>query len=391
MPQSRAGATACAFICQFDSNKQIAARVPIGYDKRMTELTDILRIDDETCWRAVVARDTSWDGQFVYGVRSTGIYCRPGCPARRPRRDQVTFFASGAAARAAGLRACRRCRPDADVHDDLAGRARRLLDEAEENIGLVELADRAGASPSHLLRAFKAAFGVTPRQYAAARRLERLKAELQHGQDVTTAIYAAGYNSPSRVYERVGRDLGMTPGVYRGGGAGMQITYTIFETSLGWLLLAASPRGICRVAFGANAPELEQELALEFPRAERQRADEYLKDWAAALQAQVRGEPAPLELPLDVQGTDFQMRVWQALRRIPAGETRTYAQLAESIGQPRAVRAAAHACAANPAAVIIPCHRIVRSGGGLGGYHWGLERKRKLLEAESPTPQPPPL
>jgi AraC family transcriptional regulator of adaptative response/methylated-DNA-[protein]-cysteine methyltransferase len=239
-----------------------------------------------------------------------------------------------------------------------------------------------GASPFHLQRTFKAATGLTPRQYAAARRLEKLKNGLQQGQNVTTALYDAGFGSTSRLYEQARQVLGMTPGTYRKGGAGMEIRYTTFDTALGRMLLAATGQGLCKLSFGANDTELEGQLAAEFPRAALQRDESGLNVWAAGLQAHLSGRQPALNLPLDAHGTDFQQRVWAALRQIPYGQTRTYAQLAESIGQPSAVRAAAHACASNPLAVVTPCHRIVRSDGSLGGYRWGLERKQKLLEKE---------
>lgn len=340
--------------------------------------------DEDTCWQAVQERDARYSDRFVFGVRSTGIFCRPGCAARRPRRDQVVFFQDGGAARAAGFRPCRRCRPEeaAGSSTGLAERARRLMDESEEPLALAELAGQLGVSPYHLQRTFKAAFGVTPRQYSAARKLERFKTGVQQGQDVTSALYSAGFGSSSRLYEQAGQNLGMTPGAYRRGGKGMQIDYSIFETALGWMLLAATPRGICKLAFGESEQELETLLAGEFPRAIRNREDARLANWAGALQAYLAGSQAAVDLPLDVQGTLFQQQVWQALRQIPAGQTRTYTQLANQIGRPGAVRAAASACGANPVAVVIPCHRIVRSDGGLGGYHWGLERKKKLLERE---------
>lgn len=350
----------------------------------MNDMIHLSIPDEETCWLAVAERDKSYKGRFVFGVRSTGIFCRPGCAARRPRRDQVIFFANGNQARAAGFRACRRCRPDeADApQSGLAERARRLLDETEEPLSLAALAQPLNVSLYHLQRTFKAAFGVTPHQYAAARRLERFKTGVRQGQDVTTALYSAGFGSASRLYERAGLNLGMTPGTYRKGGKGMEMNFSIFDTPLGWMLLAATAQGVCKVAFGESEADLETLLAAEYPFALRVREDARLEKWADAIRAYLLGTESCLDLPLDVQGTLFQQKVWQALRQIPYGETRTYAQLAGEIGQPNAVRAAASACAANPVAVIIPCHRIVRSDGGLGGYHWGLERKKKLLERE---------
>jgi AraC family transcriptional regulator of adaptative response/methylated-DNA-[protein]-cysteine methyltransferase len=261
-------------------------------------------------------------------------------------------------------------------------RARQLLDSAEKPPALAELAESLGVSPFHLQRVFKAETGLSPRQYAAARRMERLKNDLQQGRDVTTALYEAGFGSSSRLYESARQSLGMTPGTYRNGGKGMEIRYTTLDTALGRMLLAATDQGLCKVSFGADDLELEAQLAGEFPRAARVREAAGLQDWAGAVREHLDGKRPALNLPLDAQGTAFQQRVWAALRQIPYGQTRTYAQLAETIGQPSAVRAAAHACASNPLAVVTPCHRIIRSDGTLGGYRWGLERKKKLLAHE---------
>ncbi len=257
----------------------------------MNDMIQLSIPDEEICWQAVVERDPRYAGRFVFGVRSTHVYCRPGCGARRPRRDQVIFFAGGAEARAAGFRACRRCHPDEanGQSAELAERARRLMDEAGEPLSLAALAGQLHVSPYHLQRTFKAAFGVTPRQYAAARRLERFKSEVQQGQDVTTALYSAGYGSPSRLYERAGQSLGMTPGAYRNGGKGMQMKYSIFETTLGWMLLAATAQGVCKVAFGESEAGLEAGLAAEFPFALRTRDDASMEKWAGAIQAYLLG------------------------------------------------------------------------------------------------------
>jgi AraC family transcriptional regulator, regulatory protein of adaptative response / methylated-DNA-[protein]-cysteine methyltransferase len=340
--------------------------------------------DEATCWQAVMDRDSRYAGQFYFGVRSTRIYCRPGCPARSPRQEQVTYFASGAEARSAGYRPCRRCHPDElqSAQEELVARIRRLLEESAEIPSLAELARQVGFSPYYLQRMFKAATGLTPRQYASSQRVERLKQNLKGGQDVTSAMYEAGYGSASRLYTRAQRELGMTPGMYRKGGKGMTIHYTTFDTTLGRALLAATERGLCKVSFGNDDGDLQAQLTAEFSQAHCDRDDAGLAGWAETFAGYLRGEATRLDLPLDVQGTDFQMRVWSALRQIPYGQTRTYAQLAETIGMPAAVRAAAHACAVNPVAVVTPCHRIVRSDGGLGGYRWGLERKQKLLATE---------
>ncbi len=344
--------------------------------------------EEETCWQAVVERDSRFDGVFYFGVRSTGIYCRPICPARRPRRDQVTFFTSKAKAQAAGFRPCRRCRPDDESPEAralLAEQARHLLDQAESPLTLSALARQVGASPSHLQRVFKAAVGLSPRAYFANRRLERFKSQVKAGQDVTTALYEAGFGSSSRLYEDARQTLGMTPGEYRNGGKGMQVRFTTFESRLGWVLMAATRYGVCKVSFGKDDADLEGQLVAEFPKAERTRDDAGLSAWSGMLAAYLQGSQKQIDLPLDAQGTAFQHKVWAALRQIPYGQTRTYAQLAQSINQPAAVRAAARACATNPVAVVTPCHRIVRSDGGLGGYRWGLERKKQLLESEKAT------
>jgi len=350
----------------------------------MNELIQVVLPDEETCWQAVAARDGRYDGVFVFGVHSTGIYCRPGCPARRPRREGVSFYAGSAAARAAGFRACRRCQPDAAAHPraQLVERARQRLDAAEEPLSLAQLAGELGASPTYLQRIFKADTGLSPSQYAAARRLERLKQGLQQGRTVTTALYDAGFGSASRLYAGARQALGMTPGVYRRGGVGMEIRYTCFDTVLGRALLAATQHGVCKLSFGEEDAALAADLAAEFPHAARREDAAGLAAWAAALRAHLAGDRQTLELPLDARGTEFQQRVWAALRQIPCGQTRSYAQLAEAIGQPAAVRAVASACARNPVAVVTPCHRIIRSDGSLGGYRWGLERKQALLKRE---------
>ncbi len=329
-------------------------------------------------WHAVLARDRRFDGAFVYAVRSTGIYCRPSCASRRPRRTQVTFFPIPEAAEREGFRACRRCHPaDANGRDPA--------------VALVREACRAiagGARPRgdsrRLARAFKRVLGITPRAYAEARRVSRFKQELKRGKRVSPALYEAGYSSTSRVYEHAHEQLGMTPATYARGGAGIGIAYATVPTSLGSLLVAATERGVCRVALGEDAAALDVELIAEFPAA-RVVPDESgkLHGWVAAILAYLDGSEPDLDLPLDIRATAFQRRVWQELQKIPFGETRTYAEVAQAIGQPRATRAVARACATNPAALVIPCHRVVREDGDLGGYRWGVERKRSLLEREN--------
>jgi AraC family transcriptional regulator of adaptative response/methylated-DNA-[protein]-cysteine methyltransferase len=350
-----------------------------------------LQSDENTRWQAVLERDSAYDGKFVYGVRSTGIYCRPTCPSRRPRQDQVMFFDRPENAQKAGFRACKRCQPDAPLSPaaDLAAQARRMIDaavdEGQPAPKLKDLSELISISPYHLQRTFRSVMGISPRQYAAARRAIRLRAELRAGTPVTHSLYEAGYGSASRFYETTSQTLGMRPDEYRRGGAGMQITYTIVETPPqyeGCLLLAATPRGICSVQFGSNLVELEAALASEFPHAERIRDDAALREWASILCDHLAGTRTAIELPLDVQGTVFQQRVWAELRRIPYGQTRTYTQIAEAIQQPTAARAVARACATNPAALVIPCHRVVRAGGELAGYRWGIQRKKALIEHE---------
>jgi AraC family transcriptional regulator, regulatory protein of adaptative response / methylated-DNA-[protein]-cysteine methyltransferase len=340
-------------------------------------------MQSETQWQQVMARDARQDGRFVFAVRTTGIYCRPSCPSRRPRRESVEFFADPQQAERAGYRACLRCKPtEISAQAQTVTRARRLLDEAEGVMTLAELSRRAGVSPFHLQRLFKRATGLSPREYQSARRMQQVKHGLRQGDDVTTALYDAGFGSASRLYEKAGRELGMTPGAYRRGGAGMIIQYAIVASPLGRLLVAATGRGLCAVRFGESAVELERELRSEFRAAEIHREDAALKPYLQPLLASLRGETSATNLPLDVRATAFQKRVWDALREIPAGETRSYTDVAQTIGAPKAVRAVARACASNPVAVAVPCHRVVRSDGELAGYRWGLERKKKLLEQE---------
>jgi AraC family transcriptional regulator, regulatory protein of adaptative response / methylated-DNA-[protein]-cysteine methyltransferase len=339
-------------------------------------------------WRIVLARDRRYDGAFVYAVRSTGIYCRPSCASRRPRRSVVTFFPIPELAERAGFRACRRCRPaGAAAADPQIARVReacRYLDEHPDGPAtLTTLSRQVGTTPHQLLRAFRRITGVTPRQYQDSRRLGRFKAQLKERQRVSPATYEAGFSSSSRVYERAAAHLGMTPAVYARGGRGMTIAYTVTPSPLGAMLVAATPRGICRVALGAGAAELETALRGEFPAAEIHRDRGELGRWVGAILRHLEGKEPHLDLPLDVRATAFQRQVWEALRRIPYGRTRSYGEIARSIGRPRATRAVAQACATNPAAIVIPCHRVVRSDGDLGGYRWGVERKKKLLARES--------
>jgi len=335
-------------------------------------------------WRAVMARDARYDGRFVYAVRSTGVFCRPSCASRRPRRDRVTFFPSALAAEQGGFRACRRCRPAAAAADPrvaLVRRACAALGAAPARVSLPALARSAGSTPARLRRAFVALLGVTPRQYAEARRAERLRAALRGGRGVSRALYDAGYSSPSRVYGRP--LLGMTPATYARGGRGARIAFVVVPSPLGQLLVAATPRGLCRVALGDSAGMLERDLRREFPAAELRRDRRGLAVPVRRILARLAGRSEALDLPLDVRATAFQWRVWQALRRIPFGETRSYQDVARAIGRPRASRAVARACASNPVSIVVPCHRVVRSDGQPGGYRWGPARKRALLDGEA--------
>jgi len=334
-------------------------------------------------WHHVLARDARQDGCFVFAVRTTGIYCRPSCPSRRPRRDSVEFFPTTQEAERAGYRACLRCKPtQASEQARYVLHARRLLDNAEGSLTLAQLSKRVGISPFHLQRIFKRATGLSPREYQLARRVQQIKAGLRKGEDVTTALYEAGFSSPSRLYENSNQQFGMTPGTYRRGGAGINITFGVAPSPLGRMLIAATERGLCAVRFGDSAAELERELRSEFHAADLHRDDAALRRYIEPLMTSLRGDNTIIDLPLDIRATAFQTKVWDALRRIPKGETRSYAQVAREIGEPRAVRAVAHACASNPVAVVVPCHRVVRSDGDLAGYRWGSERKKKLLEAE---------
>lgn len=335
-------------------------------------------------WTAVLDRDTTADGRFVYAVASTRIYCRPTCPSRRPHRRHVRFFATPAAAEAEGYRACLRCRPAESEPDTLrqVREARRYLDEhLDETVTLDRLGRAVGLSPWHLQRTFKRITGVTPRAYAGERRMERMKSRLKDGDSVTQATYDAGYSSPSRVHDQSRARLGMTPSAYQRGGRGARIHFTTLPTALGEVLVAATERGVCSVALGDDAEALEAALRREYPAATIERHDHELRGWAGTVVARMAGHEAE-RLPLDVRGTTFQWRVWEALQRIPKGSTRTYAEIARELGQPSAARAVARACASNPLALVIPCHRVVRGDGGLGGYRWGVERKRELLARE---------
>jgi AraC family transcriptional regulator, regulatory protein of adaptative response / methylated-DNA-[protein]-cysteine methyltransferase len=337
------------------------------------------------CLVAVARRDAELDGAFVYAVRSTGIYCCPSCPSRRPYAKQVVLFATPEAAEQAGFRPCRRCHPDQAQHSRQSDLVRRVCGEisAEKNplANLGRLRTATGLSAHHLQRTFRKAMGITPRQYADAVRVVRLKSELQKGIEVTTAMYEAGYGSASRLYERSDSQLGMTPAAYRRGGRGMKISFAISDCSLGRILVATTARGISAVSLGEHDAELVAELRKEYPHAEIRRGT-CLSRWVREVVHHLAGSQPRLDLPTDVVATAFQRRVWEALRSIPSGTTRTYGEVARDIGRPRATRAVARACATNPTAIVIPCHRVIRSDGSLGGYRWGLGRKKLLLDQE---------
>lgn len=349
-------------------------------------ITDVPATPDfDARWTAVLARDRRADGTFFYAVTSTGVFCRPSCPSRRPRRDRVQFFTTIEDAERAGFRACRRCRPTesaAKLAAPIQRAAAYLASHVDEAVSLERLARIAGLSASHFQRQFTRALGVSPREYQAAMRADRFKRELRNGRDVTSAIYEAGYGSPSRVYERTPTGRGMAPSEYRSGGAGLEIGYTIVPSPLGKLLVAATPSGICAVKLGDSNRSLEEDLGREFPAASLQRDQVVRAEWVRAIVEGLEGSAPAADLPLDVRGTAFQWQVWRALQRIPFGETRSYADVAEAIGQPRAVRAVARACATNPVCLVVPCHRVVPKSGRPGGYRWGAERKSHLLALE---------
>jgi AraC family transcriptional regulator of adaptative response/methylated-DNA-[protein]-cysteine methyltransferase len=358
-----------------------------GVTNEQKILGELRAIERDVYWQAVETGDARFNGVFVYGVRSTGIYCKPSCPSRRPRREKVEFFHTREEAEAAGFRACLRCKPrEAAALDPRAELVLHVCRRIEEGEGvapsLEELSAESGVSPHHLQRTFKSLTGITPRQYAAALRLRLFKSKVKEGVDVTAAMYDAGYGSSSRLYENASGRLGMTPATYRRKGKGMNINYAIADSHLGRLLVAATERGVCSVQLGDADDELESALAAEYPAAEIKRDGTRLGDVVEGLLRHLEGSRPDLGLPLDLQATAFQLRVWDELRRIPYGSTRSYAEVAEAIGRPTATRAVARACATNPVALVTPCHRVVRTGGALGGYRWGVGRKERLLEQE---------
>lgn len=349
----------------------------------MNQMTHIPAAPDmpeaDTCWDAFIRRDRAWDGRFVGCVTSTGIYCKPSCAARHPKRQNMRFLPDGAAARAAGFRPCLRCKPDEVARDRLAVEgAMALLDSAEDAVSLTDLASQIGYAPHHFHRLFKRATGLTPAAYRRARRADRLKAALISEDSITGAIYEAGYAAPSRAYAAAASHLGMTPSAWRKGGQGVSIRWRTIGTSLGTVLVAATDKGLCRISFD----ESEGELRERFPHAELHQADAALDSLAHAVANLVEHPGSPIDLPIDIDGTAFQQAIWSALRAIPPGETRSYGELAAAIGRPGAVRAAGTACGGNNLAILIPCHRVVRGDGVPGGYAWGTARKQALLDRE---------
>jgi AraC family transcriptional regulator of adaptative response/methylated-DNA-[protein]-cysteine methyltransferase len=343
--------------------------------------------NDEQLWQAVVSKDARFDGQFVFAVSSTGVYCRPSCPSRRAHRERVSFFDLPEAAEQAGFRACLRCQPQRarvlDPQMELVQRVCSVLNASDsETVKLAELASHAGVSVFHLQRTFKRVMGISPRQYLAARRFGNFKALVRKGDSVTTALYESGFNSSSRLYEYASEELGMTPATYSRGGRGVNINYTITDSSMGRLLVAMTERGVCAVRMSDTDAELEKDLREEFPHAEIKRDDSALQEQLQKILNHLDHNEPRLDLPLDIRATAFQRQVWEKLRAIPYGQTVSYGDVAKSLGNPGAVRAVGRACATNPVALVIPCHRVVREDQSLGGYRWGLERKKKLLQKE---------
>lgn len=342
---------------------------------------------DDARWAAVVARDTAFDGHFFYAVETTGIYCRPSCAARRPKRAHVRFHDSAAEAEQAGFRPCKRCKPTepslVQQHVEKVREACRLIETAEEEPRLDALAEAVGLSPYHFHRIFKAVLGVTPKAYATAQRHKRVRDELGKSATVTEAIYGAGFNSNGRFYATSSAVLGMTPTDFKSGGTNAEIRFAIGECSLGSVLVAASGKGVCAILLGDDPEILLTDLQDQFPRARLAGGDKEFERLTAGVISFVEAPRGDLDVPLDIQGTAFQHRVWEALRRIPAGATASYTEIAAAIGAPKSVRAVARACASNHLAVAIPCHRVVRTDGSLSGYRWGIERKRALLAKEA--------
>jgi AraC family transcriptional regulator of adaptative response/methylated-DNA-[protein]-cysteine methyltransferase len=353
----------------------------------MTHAMSTMPRGDELRWEAVMARDAAADGAFVYAVRTTGIYCRPSCPSRKPRRQSVAFYAGPDAAEIAGFRECRRCRPRAGVPapaglEHVRRACAFIHAHADEAVTLADLASYVGASPFHLQRTFSKLVGISPRAYQEAVRAGRFRDGLRDGTPVSGAVYDAGYGSISRVYERRPTGRGMTPAAYRRGGKGMTMTYTIVDSPVGRLMVAGTDKGICAVKLGDRDGRLEEDLRREYPEAAIARDQSAFDAWVRTLVRHLDGRRPDVNLPLDVQATAFQWKVWRYLQSIPYGQTRTYGDVARAIGKPSAVRAVARACATNPVCLVVPCHRVVGKDGALTGYRWGLSRKEQLLDRE---------
>ncbi len=346
-----------------------------------------LALEEDRLWEAVRRRDKAFDGKFLFAVRTTGVYCRPSCASRAAKRENVSFYSSAGAAERAGYRACKRCRPDKlgapDPKVEAVKRACERIAEAAEAPSLADLAARAGMSPFHFHRVFKKVTGVTPKAYAAQMKARRAAEGLRTAETITEAIYDAGFNSSSRFYENAAARLGMTPSAVRRGGEGAAIRFAIGQASLGAVLVAATDKGVCAIMLGDDPDVLARELQDRFSRAELVGGDPAFERMVAQVVGLVEAPGQSLDLPLDIRGTAFQERVWQALRAIPPGRTATYSEIARAVGHPKAVRAVSQACAANPLAVAVPCHRVVRADGDLSGYRWGVERKRELIAREA--------
>ena len=339
------------------------------------------RLADDEKWDAVVARDDSYDGEFVFAVRSTGIYCKPSCPAKHARREQVLFLSSPDEAEQSGFRPCKRCRPR-EAHSSRTRLVDNVCKYIDSNLGqkltLSKIGNHAGLSPYYLQRTFKQVLGISPRQYVEARRLAKMKHSLTRGQTVNDALYDAGFSSRSRIYKKT-PSVGVAPGAFRRGGEGLVIEYTIIDSPLGRLLVGGTERGVCAVCLGASNEAVEASLSQDYFAADLHRNDQALKKWAAKFMEYFTSRPFNLNLPVDVQATAFQWRVWKEIQSIPYGQTSTYSKIASAIGKPKAVRAVARACATNPVSLVVPCHRVVGSDGELHGYRWGLQRKQALL------------
>jgi AraC family transcriptional regulator, regulatory protein of adaptative response / methylated-DNA-[protein]-cysteine methyltransferase len=362
----------------------VSGTLRLAYREHMLQHVPVLEMTDHRRWQAVLARDPRADGRFFYAVTSTGVFCRPTCPSRRPNRERVRFFETASAAEAAGFRACLRCRPTSTGPDQPVARAvAYLARHVDESVTLSALAKVADLSPAHFQRRFTRALGVSPREYHAALRADRFRRSLRGGSDVTSAMYDAGYASTSRLYEAAPTGRGVAPSAYRRGGKDVAISYITARSPLGHLLVAGTANGVCAVKLGDDATTLEDELKREFPAARVSLDRKLASGWVNHILKQLSGEEPTADLPLDVKGTAFQWRVWRALRDIPFGSTRSYSDVAKAIGRPRAVRAVARACATNPVCLVVPCHRVVPKNGGSGGYRWGADRKRRLLEIES--------